>query len=554
MSQPNLASAQAGKTRLGKKSFLTEKRRDAVVCLSLANFCFVRVWGEVLAYGRSEAVWVKTIPSPADYAAVMTAVLLLAALLYGSARMARRHLGDRGIRVARFASFALAALPLNGIRAALSPLTIYLKSPMLNLIVTRTALLFILPACAAVLWLAWRFQRRVSAAATVSLVTLSPFCLLTFGESLAAMIGYPGQPYRDGPLTPRLATAPPATRVVWIVFDEWDYRLTFLDRPRNLAMPEVDRLRTESLFATAARSPAMDTATSLPSLITGRRLEAVSRESGSGMAIEPVGSRSADAAPWDDSSSVFYAARKSGFDVGLVGWYLPYCRTMNSVLSECAWCTLPVQANSAGNSFLAGFLGTGFWGKVAGQSVSLLETDSLSPFGQSSSTRRKVQDYLELLAASKKDVADPGLGLVFLHLPVPHAPHAYDRFTGRLDGANRSIAGYVDSLALMDRTLGELRAAMERHGVWDHTVLLIGADHPFRSSKALDGKSDPRVPFLLRFPGRPTAGVCGAEFDTIVSASLVYSILRGSVSTLADASNYIERHHADRESPVRATD
>lgn len=554
MSHPNRATAQAEKRRRGAKPFLSENLRDAVVYLSLANFCFVRVWGEIISYRQTRAVWVKTIPSPMDYAAVMTAVLLLAAALYGAARMARRHLGGRGLRVARFASFGLVALPLNGMRAALSSMSIYFKSPLLGMIGTRTAVLFILPACAAILWLAWRYQRRVSAAARVVLLVLSPFCLLTFGEALVAMTAYSGQPYRDGTLAPRVAKAPPAIRVVWIIFDEWDYRLTFADRHGSLNMPEVDRLRTESLFATAAKSPAMDTAESLPSLITGRRLEAVSTVSGSGMAIRPMGSRDTAPVPWEDESSIFYAAGKAGLDVGLVGWYLPYCRAMNGVLSECAWCTMPVQANSTRNSFLEGLLGTGFWGTVAGQSVSLLETDSLSPFGQSSSTRHKVQNFLELMASSQMDVADPGLGLVFLHLPVPHAPHAYNRFTGRLDQANRPITGYIDSLALVDRMLGELRAAMERRGVWDHTVLLISADHPFRASQFLDGKSDRRVPFLLRFPGRPTAGVCAPEFDTIISANLVYAILRGSISTPADASDYIERHHADRDSPVRAAD
>ena len=146
------------------------------------------------------------------------------------------------------------------------------------------------------------------------------------------------------------------------------------------------------------------------------------------------------------------------------------------------------------------------------------------------------------------------LGLVFLHVPVPHAPHAYNRFTGQLDGKNHPISGYIDSLALLDRMLGELRTAMEQAGTWDNSVLLVSADHPFRASQALDGKRDWRVPFLLRFPGRKTGDVRGPEFNTIVSANLVYSILRGSVSNVAEASGWIQEHEGDRESPVRAAD
>ena len=39
---------------------------------------------------------------------------------------------------------------------------------------------------------------------------------------------------------------------------------------------------------------------------------------------------------------------------------------------------------------------------------------------------------------------------------------------------------------------------MKSAGLWESTTVLISADHPYRESEALDGKSDPRVPFLLK--------------------------------------------------------
>jgi hypothetical protein len=533
--------------------FLAGWRRDAVVCLSLVNLCFIPVWGQVLSLSKP-GEWLKTIPAPADIAAAMTAVLLLAALLYGAVRLARRQLGDRGLRVARFAWFALAAIPLNGQRENVKPLLAHLKSVLRGWMGPRTALFLVALACAAMLWLVWKYQGRIAAAASAILVVLSPFCLMTFGQAVWAMVTYSGQPYRDGPLAPRLATAPPPVRVVWIVFDEWDYRLTFVDRPASLAMPEIDRLRGESLFATAARSPAMTTQQSLPSLISGRRVASTGNDYGFRLLVTPMDHPEAKAVPWEEIPSIFSVVRRAGFNAGLVGWYLPYCRTMNGVLSECAWCVYPTQSTSAGDSFLAGLLGSGFWGEAGGYAVGLLETGVLSPFGRSSTVRQKARQYLDLLAESKKNVTDSTLGLVFLHIPVPHAPHPYDRFTGRLDAANRPVSGYIDSLALLDRMMGELRAAMESRGTWDHTVLLMSADHPDRASAQLDGKSDWRVPFLLRFPGRPAAGAVTPEFSTILSANLVYAILRGSVSTAAQASEWIERRQADRESPVGAAD
>jgi len=554
VNQSNSAIEEARQTRPPGKPLLAGWRRDAVVSLSLANVCFIRVWGQVLSY-REPAEWQKTIPTPVDDAAVMSAVLLLAALLYGAIRLARRRLGERGLRVARFALFSLVVIPVNGQRETVKTLWLSLKPVAPGSIGPRAGLFLAALACAAALWLVWKHQRRIARAVSMALVALSPFCLLTFGEAAWAMATFPGQPYRDGPLAPRLATAPPPARVVWIVFDEWDYRLSFVDRPASLAMPEIDRLRGESLFAASARSPFMDTFRSLPSLIAGRRVEPAGDDSGGGVRVRPVDDPKAKYVPWRETASVFSVARKAGFNVGLAGWYLPYCRALNGDLSECAWWPPPDQSNSVDYSLAARILGTGFLGKTGGYSLSLLETSGWRfPFGQGAPVRHKVRIYRDFLAESRKDVADPSLGLVFLHVPVPHAPHPYSRFTGRMDLANRPISGYIDSLALMDRMMGELRAAMESRGAWDHTVLLISADHPFRASQELDGKFDPRVPFLLRFPGRRTAAVIAPEFNTILSANLVYAILRGSVSSVAEASDWIGRRQADRESPVGSGD
>jgi hypothetical protein len=554
VANPKPAIEQAAEKRVSKKPFIGGWRRDVVICLSLANFCFIRVWGQLLS-DQAHTDWVRTVPKPTDFAAAMTAVLLLGALLFGGVRLARERLGDRGFRVARFAFFGLMVIPANAQRESFKAFWLSVEPPLLRLMGPRAALFLIALACAAVLWLVWKYQRWIARAGTIFLAALSPFVLLTFGEGVRAMATYRGQPFPAGPLAPRLATAPPPVRVVWIIFDEWDYRLTFVDRTASLAMPEIDRLHGESLFATAAISPFGETSRSLPSLITGRRLRARGDATGFKMMVAPPEIPGAKPAPWDESSSIFSVVRKSGLNVGLVGWYLPYCSVMNADLSQCAWWPMPTLTNSANYSFLTGLLGAGFWGKVGGYSASLVETFGWrSLIGQSPEVAHKARQIPEYLAESSKAVGDPSLGLVFLHVPVPHAQHPYDRFTGRLIAADRTFTGYIDSLALADRMMGEWRAAMESHGTWDHTVLLISSDHPFRASRELDGKFDRRVPFLLRFPGQHATAVFTPQFDTILSANLVYAILRGSVSTAAEASNWLERRQADRESPVGSGD
>ena len=97
MTNPTPATVPAAAQRSARQPFLAGWRRDAVICLSLANCCFIRVWREVTFYHQTEETWVGTIPSPVDGAAAIAAVLLLAAVLYGGIRLARRHLDEWGL-------------------------------------------------------------------------------------------------------------------------------------------------------------------------------------------------------------------------------------------------------------------------------------------------------------------------------------------------------------------------------------------------------------------------------------------------------------------------
>jgi arylsulfatase A-like enzyme len=87
---------------------------------------------------------------------------------------------------------------------------------------------------------------------------------------------------------------------------------------------------------------------------------------------------------------------------------------------------------------------------------------------------------------------------VLIHLLTPHFPHAYDRAAGTFTLGNAPLRGYYDSLALTDLALAQLRRAMEAAGTWDSTTVLLSSDHPMKHAALLDGKSDARVPFLLK--------------------------------------------------------
>jgi arylsulfatase A-like enzyme len=117
---------------------------------------------------------------------------------------------------------------------------------------------------------------------------------------------------------------------------------------------------------------------------------------------------------------------------------------------------------------------------------------------------------------------------LMLTSPLPHTPlAATDRwiapFRDRLDKTGATYAGMV---ACLDDTVGQVRAALERTGQWDRTVIvflsdngwvkkvtpqvaLAGSNHPFRGGKYELLEGGIRSPGIVRWPGVTRPGtVC----------------------------------------------
>ena len=147
--------------------------------------------------------------------------------------------------------------------------------------------------------------------------------------------------------------------------------------------------------------------------------------------------------------------------------------------------------------------------------------------------RLTFQVYQNGLADALQTATNPIYGLSLLHLTVPHEPGIYLPALNRFTVTSFStVEGYFNNLVLTDRTLGQLRRAMEKAGVWDSTWLIISADHHWRKSNLYDGKIDHRVPFIVKAPGAKVGSGQEMEFpfDTVMTHDLILAILRGKVT------------------------
>jgi hypothetical protein len=507
-------------------------RRDLFIALSLANLCYLRVWSELLTYTRSDEYLMKLPPRPLEYFALMLNVLLVAGALFGAVTWARRTLSKSAFRWVEFTFLLFLVIPLNALRAVLSNHFDFLRSALFSLVSPRTVELMAAALLVASVLLILKFRRALAHTAAVVLVALVPFCAVTFGQALWRVVQYNPAPFAAKPAAPPLADARKCPRVVWVIADEWDYGIAFVDRPESLLLPELDRLRKETLFAQQAYPPGPETPISMPGYFTGKLVQDVTYDGPSELRLHFRGDPEPER--WSAQPSIFDRAHALGFNTALVDWYHPTCRVLSG-LTYCNWWEMGRQFNSMGHTFAE---------ILPNQTRSLFETSLLSLFGQSLSGHQQVEAYHAILKEGIAAANNPALGLIVIHLPIPHAPHAYSRRTGAFDLKNSPIAGYADSLALLDRTVQILRGSMESSGEWDRTTILFTSDHHYRGSQAFYGKDDVRIPYMLKMASQHDGAEYMQPFNTVLTHDLVLAILKGQIATADDVSRWLDRNRS----------
>jgi hypothetical protein len=501
--------------------------RNYLLSLSFANLVYLRAWADLLPISSEDLVYRKTLPGISLYFAIAGDVLALSLLVFLLTCLAPK-LPAWLQRVLLVAAVVMVALPLHAAAPAGFLRSVLFGFPLLGLL------------CAVVAVSAFAFPARTFRAARGVALAAVPCLAVTFLESpFNLRFQSPLPP--DPPLAQRLPGSPPI-RVLWILFDEWDQRLTFTDRAPGLHLPVIDNLGSHSFTATHALAPEagivpvsqMATTDALPFLLYGKRIA----DSG----IEGAGTRLiffADGASTvlGRGNSIFAQVRAQGWNAAVAGWYLPYCRDFGSQLTDCYWDVRYQQRFSASPALFE---------EARDETRMLFETMMFSPFGPSLVLTRHADEYQALLAAARRYAADPSIGLAFVHFNIPHAPYFYDPKVGRLGHYGYSEALYDRSLEWVDRSVGDILSSIASAGLDSKTAIILSSDHPERNFTR-----DPYVPFIVHLPGEAAGWVSVEPFSTIGTADLVLAIARGQVKSPLDVASFLKSHAGADEGVAR---
>jgi hypothetical protein len=508
---------------LGK--ILNQNRRffDSAVAVSLANLLFIPVWWELIFLKEDSHYYMLSAPVRSDYLAAVVSVFLVSVILFSFARL-RRKLGVRFRQVSNVAFVLLLLIPLNTLRAyAPIPLglgywAVRLQQPGVLLPALLITLIVVFPVI--------RFRRFAFRFLLFLILSQVLFAAFTIGYSLFQSIRVSNPSDFSVPWSGRIS--PPTNsgnRVVWIIFDELDADIVFTHRPQGLHLPNFDSLAAQSTVATQAISPSPNTAVSMPALLTGVPLAWARPEGYSSLRVSP----SDGSEPVDLRSlpNVFQAVSEAGFQTSIIGWYHPYCRLFPAIPDFCFW--RPIYQTITGQRMA--------------EEKTVLDAlkDQIASISPMNNRRLAVDAYKKILQHGKLAAATHS-GLILIHFPIPHSPVIYDRSKHRISVTKFSnIHGYLDNVALADRTIQEIREVMEETETWDRSTVIVSSDHVWRYAQLYTGTKSVHVPFLVKMPGQRTKLEVKSDFQTIRTRELVLLILKGTIQTNDQAAAWISK-------------
>ena len=285
--------------------------RRFLICFAFANLCFLDTWveyaeGGVVYFARRDPVEAVMLP-------VVCLEIVLTLCLMAAWQLCRRWRLERAAPI-HFLFVASCLAPMGilciaGLRALPFDLTPIIRNHWLWRAAMASTLILLLLVGA----------RAYKASRLMKGLLLYSWPLLILLLIQSARTTFVGTRTALTPMAhlPRHSSHGRTGRASFgSFFDELSQTIAFGNRPRSLALPNFDRLKRGSFYASSALPPSDSTEISMPSLILGERLLDVSPDGPNDLRVSKA-SR-AEPVAWSSLPNVFDAARDLGFSTALV--------------------------------------------------------------------------------------------------------------------------------------------------------------------------------------------------------------------------------------------
>ncbi len=476
-------------------------RKELLASFSLANLCFFKQWNDLLDAKYLEPFYESLAAYPGSFLGLTLNICLVATGIYLLLQFAKRFLPAPSayMILTPFLFFLV-----NGARLSVNDYRISFGFIVEKLGQSGAGFVLLLLLFSGIV-LTIRRPKVFGRAIEAFLILLSPFLLITFLKGASI---FPLRVGKAPQTVPAELSATGRQRFVWLLFDGFDYRMSFPERPSGLHLPAIDRLKESAHFATNAIQPGEDTSKSIPGYFLGRPLA-------SHLVPTPQNTLEytlkGDGVPvqWSPEQSFFDDLRGRGVHSAVAGWYIPYCELFRTTVDVCVrYPHYGINRQPYSQNPLASSLSFFY---------------ELVSFG-SSAEDRHIRNYTALLKHAQEFATDDRIDFSYIHFPVPHHPIIYGKKMGNAyPTAESNLEGYFQNLHLVDQALEVFRYTLEKAGRWDDTTLLVTSDHASRAVFLHDNRFEDRIPYLLKLPNQKTQTLVSTRFNGVVTRELVLS-------------------------------
>jgi hypothetical protein len=388
----------------------------------------------------------------------------------------------------------------------------------------------------ALAWVRPKIARPIVGATRVALAMVA-FCALWIVPELVHL---DLEAHEALPVVATHAAAVPArnTRIVWILFDELSYKLALIDPPDGQRFPNLQRLHGESISFGNLQPVGNYTDLIIPSLLARRQIKQI-RSTPQGKLLYREQARHEWVA-YDASQTLFATAQNYGWNPGVVGWAIPYCRIFAGLLTRCFW----QPGVGAGLSFEP-------WvardDSVLSYAWAVPRAFLAEAHSSKQADAKRLEDAIEddrgLMEQMQATLRDERIHFVYVHLPVPHPPGVYNRRTH----AWCACGNYLDNLTLADDLLGTLLEEIDATSGADATTVIVSSDHSWRvplwkdtiywsaeEERVSQGRFDPRPVFMIHFAGQRSGNEVLEALPELVEYDILSGMLQGKIAGVDD--------------------
>ncbi len=486
--------------------------------LSLVNLCFLSVWRELLFANAADAYWIPSYTLE-SFIAILVNILVGTLIVYAVIRYLVPSQRPWLALCGRLFLLTLLMFPLNYARNALgvNENTIHWLKDFWWISAPVIGVLFLL----GLYLLAFRLAQLVRTVAFLCLV-LSPFALMNLVQAAWSAIEFASA----APLTVKSEAKPQSEggqRVLWLLMDELDLRLAFLERPDGIVLPELDRFQNQSVFARDTISYSRSTEEAIPSFLLQKIVRRAWPTGPSNLRLSFMDFEEMPDADFSQFPNFFSEVAARGARIAILGYYHPYCRLFREEAAYCRDYAVNTYAPYATNDVFREA-----WSQILGITPVFRRING-------------VRTYVNAVEQAQRITTNASFDLVFIHASVPHGPNIWDSKTQDFTLFNTSKDGYFDNLILADRFLGTIRRSMEEAGLWDQTAVLITSDHEWRHTYLYDHQRVRKIPFILKMPRQEERLEFAPSFAPMrVTKDLLLEILERNLITPEAVAEWLE--------------